>query len=125
MPNTTAQLHPAHVSSRALRSLRLMFELAQADRPAHVGALAGLLGEAPEAIADYLLELEEAGFARADHARLTMAGLLVASRLPAVATPSRAPGSPAPRIQPPRQRARAPRHLPPGWAPKAPGRVSA
>lgn len=119
MPHTTTKTFapnpidpPADLAPAVLRVLRLLFELGQADESAHVGTLAARLGQAPATTARHLLDLEVAGYAHAERARLTMAGLVLATRLPAVARDSRSPsGSPG---QAPR-RARPPRQLPPGF----------
>ena len=77
-------MKPATTNLNTLNTLRLLYELARHDYPAHLGALAGHLRLARTEVADCLLALERAGLVRADRVRLTMAGLVVASRLPAL-----------------------------------------
>ena len=64
-----------------LRVLRVLYELAQCDRPAHAGALAAELGVARTLAATALVRLDAEGLVRAEHARLTMRGLVLAARL--------------------------------------------
>lgn len=79
----TAHMTTAHtrLDSFTLRVLRTLFELAQHDRPAHAGALGAELGITRTLAAEALVKLDEAGFVRAEHARLTMRGLVLATRL--------------------------------------------
>lgn len=67
------------------RVLRALFELAQLDCPASVGALAQSLGMGATEVARLLVALEQRGLVRAERSRLTMAGLVAAARLPTLA----------------------------------------
>ena len=105
-----------------LRVLRVLFELASCDRPAHAGALAAELGIARTVAAAALVRLDDAGLVRAEHARLTMHGLVLAARLaPVVLTAPRI--LPNPQLVPGRAMrglhkvrvARVPSRLPHGW----------
>lgn len=68
----------------ALRVLRGLYDLAQADVPAEPFALGRMLGVRPSEVAFGLSRLERLGLACAERARLTMRGLAVAVRLPAM-----------------------------------------
>jgi hypothetical protein len=106
----------------ALRVLRVLYELARCDRPAHAGALAAELGVARTLAASALVRLDAEGLVRAEHARLTMRGLVLAARLePMLLTASCRPANP--QLVPGRAMrglhkvriARVPSRLPLGW----------
>lgn len=119
---TTSNTETNPIDSFALRVLRVLYELAHQDRPAHAGALAAELGVPRTRAALALVQLDAAGLVSADRARLTMRGLLLGTRLPQVTL--RAPGSrPSPMLVPGRalrglhkvRVARAPSRIPVGW----------
>jgi len=108
-----------------LRVLRLLFELAQQDVPAHPGTIAAHLGLSTRRVARHLLALDRAGLVTAERSRLTMSGLVLATRLAPVAKAEPATRRPS-RVPTPRQgrtragvrvkRARVAVRLPEGWA---------
>lgn len=118
-PMTTEQ---TRLDPFTLRVLRVLYELAQCDRPAHAGALGAELGVARTLAAAALVRLDDAGLVRAEHARLTMRGLVLAARLEPLVL--KAPRMlPSPQLVPGRalrglhkvRVARAPSRLPLGW----------
>jgi len=119
---TTTTPEPNHLDPFALRVLRVLFELAHQDRPAHAGALSAELGVQRTQAALSLVQLDAAGLVSADKARLTMRGLVLASRLQPV-TLHAAHRVPSPMLVPGRalrglhkvRVARVPSRIPAGW----------
>lgn len=120
MTTTTTETNP--IDPFALRVLRVLFELAHHDRPAHAGALAAELGVQRTQAALALVQLDAAGLVSADRARLTMRGLVLAARLLPVTL--HAPRTqPSPMLVPGRalrglhkvRVARVPSRIPVGW----------
>lgn len=66
------------------RVLRALYELAQADCPAHAGIVGRAVGIRPVDVGRVLLVLDARGLATADRARLTLRGLALAARLPSL-----------------------------------------
>jgi len=64
-------------------TLRILFDLAQADRSAELAVVASELGRSCVETDELLGGLAEAGFVDADRVRLTMMGLTVAVSTPA------------------------------------------
>jgi len=64
-------------------TLRILFDLAQDDRPADLAVVSAELGRSCVETDAILEHLAEAGFVDADRVRLTMMGLTVAASAPA------------------------------------------